>query len=289
LLAAAENVSPAPVRSTAPCTTAFHSPVPTACFEADMTYKHCSAPGDPRFLELERGYLRNPSWGHPLTHIIHELRAAVADLVADLDLACGATVVDYGCADLQYRDLFSDDVTYVSADLPGNPAAGIEIRPDGTLPLPDASADAVFSSQVLEHVADPALYLSECLRVLRPGGKLLLSTHGIMVYHRDPVDYWRWTAEGLQRIVTQAGFRITRFEGVMGLASTGLQLFQDATGHHVPRPLRRVYLTIMQSLVALFDRQSSASRANNALVFALIGEKPQDTTGRSEVAERDPH
>jgi SAM-dependent methyltransferase len=254
-----------------------------------MTDQHCSAPGDTRFLELERAYLRNPSWGHPLTHIIHELRAAVADLVPDLDLASGGTVVDYGCADLQYRDLFSDGVMYVSADLPGNPEASIEIRTDGTLPLPDASADAVFSSQVLEHVADPALYLSECLRVLRPGGKLLLSTHGIMVYHRDPVDYWRWTAEGLQRIVSQAGFRITRFEGVMGLASTGLQLFQDATGHHVPRPLRRVYLTIMQSLVALFDRQSSESRAKNALVFALIGEKLQDTTGRSEVAERDPH
>ncbi len=245
-----------------------------APFAADMTDQPCSARDIPRFLESERGYLRNPSWGHPLTHIIHELRAALTDLVADLDIAGGATVVDYGCADLKYRDLFNDHVKYVSADLPGNPEASIEIRPDGTLPLPDASADAVFSSQVLEHVADPALYLSECLRVLRPAGKLLLSTHGIMVYHRDPVDYWRWTAEGLQRIVSQAGFRIARFEGVMGLAATGLQLFQDATYHRVPRLLRRTYLAVMQTLVALFDRQSRGSRAENALVFALIAVKP---------------
>jgi SAM-dependent methyltransferase len=227
-----------------------------------------------RFLETPRAHLREPTRGHPLAHIIRTLRGTLASLAADLDLAPGATVVDYGCADAKYRDLFPARVRYLRADLPGNAEADVVIGPDGSLPLGDATADAVFSSQVLEHVADPALYLRECRRVLRPGGHLLLSTHGIMVYHRDPVDLWRWTGEGLRHIVEQAGFHVERFEGVMGLASTGLQLFQDATHAHVPARLRRSYCTIMQALVRAFDRQSAASRAENALVFALVATRP---------------
>ncbi|MCU1427042.1 MAG: Methyltransferase type 11 [Actinomycetia bacterium] len=239
-----------------------------------MTSRPRSIEEPARFLDTPRAHLHRPTRGHPLAHIIRELRAALGGLVADLGLPAGATVVDYGCADLKYRDLFGEKVRYVGADLPGNRDATIELHPDGTLPIPDSSADAVFSSQVLEHVADPAMYLAECERVLRPGGKLLLSTHGIMVYHRDPVDYWRWTGEGLQRIVSQAGLGIIRFEGVMGLAATGLQLFQDGTYQRVPRSLRSVYFSVMQSLVGVFDRQSRASRAENALVYALIAVKP---------------
>jgi SAM-dependent methyltransferase len=227
------------------------------------------------FLDIPRGHLDNPYRGNPLAHIIRRLRAALADLVDDLALADGSVVLDYGCADMKYRDLFGEGVAYLGADIPGNAAASIELNGDGTIPIPDGSVDAVFSSQVLEHVADPALYLAEAVRVLRPGGQLLLSTHGIMVYHRDPVDYWRWTGEGLRRVVEQAGLRIQRFEGVMGLASTGLQLFQDATTPRVPVRLRRAYFTVMQSLVAAFDRQSSESRAENALVFALVAVKPE--------------
>ncbi|TFW61132.1 class I SAM-dependent methyltransferase [Bradyrhizobium sp. MOS001] len=38
------------------------------------------------------------------------------------------------------------------------------------IPFPDQSFDAVISSNVLEHVADPAAVMKECFRVLRPGG-----------------------------------------------------------------------------------------------------------------------
>lgn len=55
---------------------------------------------------------------------------------------------------------------------------------DGThLPFPEASFDAVFSSNVLEHIADPAPLYTELRRVLRPGGK------GI---HLMPSASWRF-------------------------------------------------------------------------------------------------
>jgi SAM-dependent methyltransferase len=44
------------------------------------------------------------------------------------------------------------------------------------LPFPDATFDLVLSHAVIEHVADAALYLRECARVLAPQGHLYLST-----------------------------------------------------------------------------------------------------------------
>jgi SAM-dependent methyltransferase len=184
-------------------------------------------------------------------------------------------VLDYGCADVPYRHFFPADAEFVPADIEGNPHAALILNPDGMVPADDESFDAVLSTQVLEHVEDPALYLSECFRVLRPGGRMLLSTHGIFVYHPDPDDYWRWTCAGLQRAVRDAGFEIDRFEGVIGLAATGLQLFQDAFYGELPPRVRPVFAFALQTLIRLVDRVKRQRPSHyDAQVFALIARRP---------------
>src|SRR5205085_10885497 len=51
---------------------------------------------------------------------------------------------------------------------------------DGPLPLDDNTFELVWASEVIEHVADTARWLSEVRRVLVPRGRLLLTTpaHG---------------------------------------------------------------------------------------------------------------
>jgi len=71
---------------------------------------------------------------------------------------------------------------------------------------PDNSFDVVISTQVLEHVVQPENYLRECLRLLRPGGKLILTTHGIFADHPCPFDLHRWTADGLALLCRNSGF-----------------------------------------------------------------------------------
>ena len=60
---------------------------------------------------------------------------------------------------------------------PGRLAPGRTIAGDGNrLPLSDAGADVVFSSNVLEHIPDPRTILDEMIRVTRPGGTIYLSS-----------------------------------------------------------------------------------------------------------------
>ena len=215
-----------------------------------------------------------PPW-HRLAFIVKALPSALRRLSTRLAVPPDGRVLDFGCADVPYRDFFGPGVDFVPADLPGNPHARVEIRADGRLPLPEGGFDAVLSTQVLEHVTEPRVYLDECARVLRPGGRLLLSTHGIMVWHPDPVDHWRWTCSGLRKAVEDAGLVVVHFEGVMGLAATGVQLVQDAYYYRVPRWARPVLAVVLQALATLFDRiEPRASRDMNAMVFAVVAEKP---------------
>jgi SAM-dependent methyltransferase len=234
-----------------------------------------TAPEGTRFHASRPTDLRDPPRWHQFAYILRRLPLVLEQLSRELRVPPGGRVLDYGCADKPYRRFFGPDVEFVGADLPGNAEADVAILDDGTLPVEDDSFDAVLSTQVLEHVTDPQVYLSECFRVLRPGGRLLLSTHGLMVYHPDPVDYWRWTCAGLERAVETEGFRVERFQGIMGLAATGLQLIHDALYYPLPKWPARVVSLVLQSLMAVVDRfQSQSSRDLNAMVFALVASKP---------------
>jgi SAM-dependent methyltransferase len=215
-------------------------------------------------------------WGHPMAYVARVLRKSILGLLPQLFPPGGGRLLDFGCAESPYRNRLPEGCVYVGADLPGNPQAEMQVRADGTLPCADGEFDAVLSSQVLEHVADPPAYLGECRRVLRPGGRLLLSTHGTLFLHRDPTDYWRWTCDGLKLTLQRAGFRVLHLEGVVGLAPTGLMLFLGGTYRRVPGPLRRIYSAAFQGMIAFFDRlHSDLSRGENALVYVVLAERAE--------------
>jgi SAM-dependent methyltransferase len=196
--------------------------------------------------------------------------------VVDSDLLEGGDkILDYGCGNKPYRELFGDKFrTYVGADIVGNREAELVLDREGKVPAEDASFDCVLSSQVLEHVTYPRLYLAEAHRLLKPGGSLVLSTHGIWPYHPDPTDYWRWTIEGLQFEVRQAGFEIVMMQSVFGVESSALQLWQDATYERLPNPLRRIYTWVIQSMIGVIERRRQYKVLNDASTYVVLARKP---------------
>src|ERR1051325_8471088 len=108
-------------------------------------------------------------------------------------------LADMGCGNLPYKSYVEEYIKqYHAIDLPGNPLATtfVDVKTNQTN-LDENSCDIVWSINVLEHVADPDNYLNECYRIMKPGGKLILSTHGQWIFHADPIDYGRWTSQGL--------------------------------------------------------------------------------------------
>jgi len=113
-------------------------------------------------------------------------------------------VLDFGCGGSPYKIMFPNS-EYMRADFMHCEGLDFLLSEDSTLPCPDEEFNLILSTQVLEHVPEPSHYIKECFRVLKPGGHLLLTTHGLFQEHGCPHDFYRWTAEGLCRLVEQCG------------------------------------------------------------------------------------
>ena len=115
-------------------------------------------------------------------------------------------ILDYGAGGSPYRQYFPN-AEYRRADLTKAPYLDYHIGADSTIVEADETFDLILSTQVAEHVVNPDVYFKECFRLLKPGGKLVLTTHGIWEEHGCPYDFQRWTEEGFRRDLMQAGFK----------------------------------------------------------------------------------
>jgi SAM-dependent methyltransferase len=118
-------------------------------------------------------------------------------------------VLDFGCGDSPYRTLLRSPI-YHRADRAGEEGLDFEIHPDETIDALGATYHTILSTQVLEHVDLHMSYLRECHRLLAPGGRLLITTHGFFEEHGHPNDFRRWMLTGLSSDLEKAGFVIER-------------------------------------------------------------------------------
>jgi len=158
------------------------------------------------------------------TTVGYAVRRPLVDWLAAQDVA-GLRVLDVGCGDRPYDPLFSSAAELVGFDRPGNAHADVHGEIEA-IPVEDASFDVVLCLQVLEHVPDPAAAVRELRRVVRPGGRVLASTHGIYPFHPNPDDLWRWTHTGLEKLFRDSGewSSVTATAGAGTAATVAMQV-----------------------------------------------------------------
>jgi len=124
--------------------------------------------------------------------------------------------------------------------------------------LPVRNVDLILCTQMLEHADDPKRYMDECYTALRPGGSVVLSTHGTFEYHPDPDDHWRFTHQGLHKLFKDAGFEVTAVlacEGTLTVATFYVtRLLMNALGKRgSTRRLGKVLVMLLNTLAQGFD------------------------------------
>ena len=79
-------------------------------------------------------------------------------------------------------------------------------------PFANNTFDPISFLEVLEHLPSPHAAIKESYRVLKPGGKLILSMPFLYPIHDAPYDFQRLTIHGLRQLVSQYKFRIIKEE-----------------------------------------------------------------------------
>lgn len=110
--------------------------------------------------------------------------------------ATESRVLDVGSGGSSYGRFFPNRLT-VDIDPDRKP----DIVADAEhLPFEDGEFELILCTEVLEHVKNPFNVEKELYRVLKPGGRLILTTRFVYPIHDSPHDYWRYTKYGLKEL-----------------------------------------------------------------------------------------
>lgn len=83
------------------------------------------------------------------------------------------------------------------------------------MPVADESFDTILCTEVLEHVPDPELVITEFSRILRPGGTIILTAPFFYPVH-DAWDFFRYSSDGIAAILKRHRFEIEKVEPLSG-------------------------------------------------------------------------
>ena len=105
-----------------------------------------------------------------------------------------ARILEIGSYDVNgtLRDFALDSTDYVGIDMEAGPGVDIVVKHGDAYPFEAGTFDLVMASSVFEH--DPAFWITfvEMCRVTKPGGYIYINAPSNGLYHRYPLDHWRF-------------------------------------------------------------------------------------------------
>ncbi len=215
------------------------------------------------------------------------------------------TLLDVGVSEGPYREVFAPQIDqYVGLEYPAaildkqpdmwklkNLSRLVQVFGDGAhLPFRTGSVDTLLSTEVLEHVPKPRALVTEMARVLKPGGKLLLTVPFIQPLHELPSDYFRFTPSSLREFAESSGLEVESIEPRGNFASAnGAMLSQWLTrsvgaskrqsdGSVILSPWRSVLLLPLTAIIQVMFHLASKLTNDQAVCqgYALVARRPHD-------------
>jgi len=130
-------------------------------------------------------------------------------------------VIDIGAQDVNgsLKSVCPPSLKYVGVDFVKGKGVDVVLDDPYRLPFPDGHADIVLSSSCFEHSEMFWLLFTEILRVLKPTGLCYINVPSNGMFHRYPVDCWRFYPDSGRALVTwgkRCGFDPMLLESFVG-------------------------------------------------------------------------
>jgi SAM-dependent methyltransferase len=150
-----------------------------------------------------------------------QIRRFIASTRRRAGVPAANVCLDIGAGIAPYRRHISSYFSvshYIALDFTPSDAIDVVAEADA-LPIRDSSVDLVVCFEVLQSVAPYGTALDEMVRVLRPGGHVIVS-FPFMYGECDVVDLRRWTIAGMTKELERRGFAVLSYKRRGGLLMT---------------------------------------------------------------------
>lgn len=138
----------------------------------------------------------------------------------DKYLTINMDVYDIGCGSKPFANALKSKVRkHIGVDIKDGFYDSTHIDLIGTayaVPIDNESADAVISTQVLEHLEHPEKAIEETARILKINGVFFLAFPFLYPIHAEPHDYSRITEFKIKKMLESSGFKILEFQYIGG-------------------------------------------------------------------------
>lgn len=204
---------------------------------------------------LERGRLRpspDPAMVGRGSRFVARLKAPVYQSLIEAHAA--GRLLDLGCGRVPFYQLYAprvDDCVCVDWEHSLHDGSHVDLTADlgRPLPLPSAGFDTILLTEVLEHVPHPEILWAEIARLLRPGGKLILTVPFLYWIHESPHDHFRYTGHRLALFCREHGLEVLHLAPTGGAPEVVLDVLAKLCG--VSRLLSALHLALARAVVAL--------------------------------------
>jgi len=223
--------------------------------------------------DIYRRHMFFPGWLGIFINPFYFARKGLCEAISEFAPLLSGRLLDVGCGSKPYKSLFVVDA-YIGLDIDSEMARmrGIaDYLYDGSaFPFTDSSFDAVLCNQVLEHVFNPDEFLGEITRVLKPGGKLLLTVPFVWDEHEQPYDYARYSSFGLRVLLEKQGLRVLQHKKLGADASI---LFQLANAYlfkvtqSLPMPIKLMLTASVMAFINMLGIVAGWVLPNNPDLF----------------------
>lgn len=190
------------------------------------------------------------------------------------------TLLDVGCGPVPYYEVYREQVdAVICVDYPGtvHGKAHLDLEVDlnlqPALPFPDGHFDAVLATDMLPHMKRPDRFLAEVARLLKPGGKAIITSTFINWIGEFPYEYWHPTGPGLRAVAEEAGLQVIHLESFGGHADVLL----DTLNKFFPEGLSNRLFLLFARLVTATGwpaRNRKRTKDRYALGNAMVVVKP---------------
>lgn len=104
-----------------------------------------------------------------------------------------------------HRDMFPFAAEYIGADFEDGLDVDVVADIHNAEAIPDESVDAIVCVSVMEHVNRPWIAYPDLARTMKPGARMVVTTHQSFPVHGYPQDFWRFTTEAMRQLGEDAG------------------------------------------------------------------------------------